>query len=52
MMWNIKDVRVGYDIDAAKRFNLEGKDTQDIVEVLPKLKVDGDLPYMRNRRKT
>jgi len=52
MMWNINDVRVGYDQEAAKRFNLEGKDAPNIIEVLPKLKVDSELPYMRNRRKT
>mmetsp|Transcript_5565 Transcript_5565/g.7423 ORF Transcript_5565/g.7423 Transcript_5565/m.7423 type:complete len:183 (-) Transcript_5565:1836-2384(-) len=52
MMWNINDVRVGYDNDAAKKFNLDGSDMKAPLETLPRLTVDNELPYMRMRRKT
>lgn len=51
-MWNINDVRVGYDNDQAKKFNLDGSDMKSPIETLPKLSVDQELPYMRLRRKT
>ena len=40
LMWNINDVRVGYDNDQAKQFNLDGSDVQSPIEVLPRLAVD------------
>jgi hypothetical protein len=51
-MWNIDDVRVGYNLDLAKQFKLESKHMKDPLENLPKLKVDADIPYMKTRRKT
>ena len=35
MMWNITDVRVGYDTENAKLFNLEGCDSPNPIDTLP-----------------
>ena len=44
-LWNLSDVHVGYDVDIARQFQLEGKDEKDICDALPKLRVDSELPY-------
>ena len=45
MMWNLNDVRVGYNKDLAKQFQLEGSERRDPFELLPKLSVDAEIPY-------
>ena len=50
MMWNIKDCHVGYDLDMAKQFKLEGCDNKYPIETLAKLNVDADIPYTKSKR--
>ena len=52
MMWNVNDVRVGYDKHLAKQFGLDGKDLKDAMDVLPKLNVDQDIPYIKSKRRS
>ncbi len=52
LMFNIDDVRVGYNLQDAKQFKLEGSQKVDPLSNLPNLKVDADIPYMKYRRHT
>ena len=52
LMWNIKDVHVGYDKSLAQQFKLQGRDEKDILDDLPRLNVDQDIPYGKERRKS
>ena len=45
MMWNVNDVRVGYNKDLAVQFKLRCNDKRDPFEILPKLSVDSEIPY-------
>ena len=49
-MWNIKDCHVGYDLDTAKKFKLEGCNDKSPIDTLVKLNVDSDIPYTKSKR--
>lgn len=53
MMWNINNVQLEYKKNMAKEFKLNtvsyGKDPD---EVLPRLDVDSDIPYVKSRRQS
>ena len=53
MMWNVNDVQLGYDKHMAKEFKLNTKSYgRDPDEVLPRLDVDSDIPYVKSRRQS
>lgn len=52
MLFNFKDCHVGFDKELAKQFDLEGSTDRDVQDLLPRLRVDTDLPYTKSKRKS
>lgn len=48
-LWTLSDVHVGYDSNAAREYQLEGKDVKDAFDTLPRLDVDKNIPYEKSR---